>query len=137
MNFYYNKEYRRLIKRIVDYYEVSESLLLGKSRKAEIAEARQVLAFCLKNKFYFSFAAIGRMLNCDHTTIMHSCKKIEDLLLTNERIKFMIDLWKDLSESEKTDIKDCIYLFKDLNHHSLINESGEKTDIVSNLSLTL
>lgn len=99
MNFY-NKKYKELMLLLTDYYSLSESDLLGRSRKARIAEARQVFAFCLREKFHLSFPAIGNILNRDHTTALHSYRKIEINRLTNERIKSFLVKCVDIEKNE-------------------------------------
>lgn len=48
-------------------------------------------------------------------------------------INNLIDLWKHMSEENRNEMNDCIFKFKDWNKHSLLNENGEKVEILSNL----
>lgn len=53
----------------------------AKNRQSESVIARQVIMFILRNNSAMTFKAIGRLLNgLDHTTVIHSCTKVTDLL---------------------------------------------------------
>ena len=53
--------------------------LFSNSRKTEIAWKRQAIAWWLRNNTSKSFSEIGRILGVDHSTVIHSCKKVETL----------------------------------------------------------
>ena len=94
----YNKEYKKLINAIFDYYGTDKESLSGSSRKAYLVEARHIFAYCLREKFHLSFPAIGKILKRDHTTIIYSYNKISLFIDKNQRIKKLL---KQLLGSEK------------------------------------
>jgi chromosomal replication initiator protein len=70
-----------IIKTVADYYKLSISDLKGKKRSKNIALARQVAMFIIRETTDYSTTEIGTEFNGrDHTTVMHSCQKIEDLI---------------------------------------------------------
>jgi len=69
------------LKQIVCYNkEVDPDMLLLKTRKREIVESRQLVAYFLYKKFEKrSLHKIGLELGKDHATIIHSIKTVERL----------------------------------------------------------
>jgi chromosomal replication initiator protein len=70
-----------IIKTVADYYKLSISDLKGKKRSKNIALARQVAMYIIRETTDYSTTEIGAEFNGrDHTTVMHSCQKIEDMV---------------------------------------------------------
>jgi len=70
-----------IIKTVADYYKLSISDLKGKKRSKNIALARQVAMYIVRETTDYSTTEIGTEFNGrDHTTVMHSCQKIEDMV---------------------------------------------------------
>ena len=87
----FNKELDELLNNINSFFGVNKDSLISKTRKANIVVARQIFAYCLRKKFHLSFPVIGDILNRDHTTIIHACDKVEELLTKRKDIKRFID----------------------------------------------
>lgn len=67
-------------KMVADYYDLSLSDLLSKSRARSIARPRQMAMALAKEFTQMSLPDIGRAFGGrDHTTVMHACKKINEL----------------------------------------------------------
>ena len=67
-------------KTISDYYNVSLSDLLSKSRSRSIARPRQVAMALAKSLTEKSLPEIGKAFGGrDHTTVIHACKKVKEL----------------------------------------------------------
>ena len=63
---------------VAAYFQISLDELTGSSRKAAIAQARQVAMYLCRQMTPLSLPAIGQQFGKrDHTTVMHACKKIE------------------------------------------------------------
>jgi chromosomal replication initiator protein len=77
------------IKRNVSvYYNISNEIIESKSRKHEIALARQMAIYLTKQLTTLSLKTIGSYFgNRDHTTILHSCQTIENYLVTDKNVK--------------------------------------------------
>ncbi|MCK4540445.1 hypothetical protein KAU09_04815 [Candidatus Parcubacteria bacterium] len=84
-------EIDNLIECITTSYNITKEQLLGISRVAHIAEARQVFCYCLRRRFQFSFPVIGEMINRDHTTIIHACEKIKNEIIVNQKIQKVVN----------------------------------------------
>ena len=63
------------------FFNISKSELLGISRSKEIVMARQAAMYAAREITQMSLPAIGKAFGGrDHTTVLHSCKKIEEKL---------------------------------------------------------
>lgn len=79
---------RRLIELVIAYYDLSLDDILGKSREQRLAFPRQIAMYLLREEAKCSFPAIGGHLGGrDHTTAMHACNKINELLKTDAQLK--------------------------------------------------
>ncbi|MBM3272004.1 chromosomal replication initiator protein DnaA [Candidatus Kaiserbacteria bacterium] len=68
-----------VVRRVAQYYDVSEKSIYEKTRKKEVVRPRQVIMYILREEFNVSFPSIGEKLGGrDHTTVIHSCEKIKE-----------------------------------------------------------
>ncbi|MBI5654306.1 chromosomal replication initiator protein DnaA [Candidatus Uhrbacteria bacterium] len=87
---------RRLIEIVTGYYDLSMEEILGKSREQRLAYPRQIAMYLLREEGKCSFPAIGGHVGGrDHTTAIHACTKISDLLKTDEQLKRDISLIRE------------------------------------------
>ncbi len=69
----------RITNVVCDRFEVQEKMLYSKSRKKEIAQARQVAMYFAKKLTDKSLAEIGlNMGNRNHATVLHAIKMVND-----------------------------------------------------------
>lgn len=67
-------------KTVAEYYKIRLSDLLGKSRSRSLARPRQLAMAMAKDLTDRSLPEIGRAFGGrDHTTVMHACKRINEL----------------------------------------------------------
>ncbi len=80
-----------IVKKVSEISSVNEDDIVGKSRKMEIAEARQVSMFLCRDIMGISLNNIGMFFGGrDHTTVMHALKTINKKQSTDDRMKRMI-----------------------------------------------
>jgi chromosomal replication initiator protein len=77
-------ELEMIITTIENLLDVERKKIFGKSRKKNVVLARQVLIYILKNDFGRSITEIGKLINRTHSTVIHSLKKIEKSISSNE-----------------------------------------------------
>ena len=69
-----------------EFYNMETDLLIGKSRKRPIVDARQVAMHFCKQMTQHSLEAIGRRFGGrDHSTVIHACKAIQARIDTDPR----------------------------------------------------
>lgn len=87
---------RKVIQMVAEFYDLKERDLLTSSRKKEIVRPRQIAMYLLREELKNSFPFIGRKFNGkDHTTAIHSYKKILNELKQNKKLEEEIGLIKE------------------------------------------
>ena len=91
-----------IIRMVADFYKLSLSDLKGKKRSKNIALARQVAMFVIREVTEYSTTEIGvEFGGRDHTTVMHSCQKIEQMVKFDPSFDASIQkLLREARESE-------------------------------------
>lgn len=75
-------------KLVCEYFAVSYEKLLHKTRKREIVQARQITMYLAKAFTKNSLKTIGEHFGGrDHTTVIHSCQTVKDLMDTDAVFK--------------------------------------------------
>ncbi|MDR1019763.1 MAG: chromosomal replication initiator protein DnaA [Synergistaceae bacterium] len=66
--------------------------LVSTKRTSDLALARQIAMYLARDRLNDSLQQIGYAFNKkDHTTVLHACKKIEELVKSNIRVKTIVD----------------------------------------------
>ena len=69
-----------IISQVCKFYNVDEIILRGSQRTKNVAEARQIAMYLIRMLTNLSLPDIGEQFAKDHTTVMHSIKKVEQML---------------------------------------------------------
>jgi chromosomal replication initiator protein len=87
---------KKIIQVVADFYDLREKDLLTTSRKKEIVRPRQIAMFLLRQELKSSFPFIGRKFSGkDHTTAIHSYKKILNEIDKDKKLEEEISLIKE------------------------------------------
>jgi len=87
---------KKIIQSVAEFYDLKEKDLLTSSRKKEIVKPRQIAMFLLRKELKNSFPFIGRRFNGkDHTTAIHSYKKVLREIGENKKFEEEIQLIKE------------------------------------------
>lgn len=81
-------------KTVTLYFELEKGALTSKSRKANIVRPRQLAMYIARELTDHSLPEIGRAFFRDHSTVMHSCQKIQEELEGNLRLQRDLDAIK-------------------------------------------
>lgn len=89
---------QKIINTVADYYKLSPSDLIGKTRVGQVALARHIAMYLIRINIDIPLIKIGSMFGGrDHTTVMNGILKVENMLKTDETLKAVInDLQKAL-----------------------------------------
>ena len=75
-------------KIVCEYFDVTYEKVLSKTRKREIVQARQITMYLSKAFTKNSLKTIGDHFGGrDHTTVIHSCQTVKDLMDTDTLFK--------------------------------------------------
>lgn len=87
-------------EQVEQYYRVSHADLIGKKRSRDIAHARHVAIYLCRQMLDIPYADIGKKFNRDHTSIMYSVEKIEELADKDRDVQEELDIIiKEIRES--------------------------------------
>ena len=77
-----------IIAAVAHRFDMEEDILIGRNRSKEIAHARQVAMYLIREETSTSLPKIGSALGGrDHSTILYGYEKINDQLDTNEALR--------------------------------------------------
>ncbi len=86
----------RIQKVVADFFQISVEDLKGKKRSSNVAFPRQIAMYLSRTLLNESFERIGLEFGGkDHSTVMHSCDKIEDECNTKEETRNTIEKIKE------------------------------------------
>lgn len=81
-----------VVKKVSEISNVSEIEIVGKSRKMEVAEARQVSMYLCRKIIGTSLNNIGVFFGGrDHSTVIHAVKTIDEKIINKKHIKEQIE----------------------------------------------
>lgn len=81
----------KVLQEVAKKYSVEITDLKGKCRSKDIVVPRQVAMFIMRELTDYSLPAIGKSIGGkDHTTVMHSCKKIEEKMASDKAFSAQI-----------------------------------------------
>ena len=73
--------------KVCEYYEIENTVLFSKSRKREISDARQIVAYLAKKYTDMPLTAIASCLNRDHSTVIYSINNITKRLGVDKKLQ--------------------------------------------------
>lgn len=78
----------KIQKVVCNYFELSPEVIVSKSRKRNIVQARQIAMYLGRSLTKTSLAAIGESIGGkDHATVLHACNTVNDLIETDKTFK--------------------------------------------------
>lgn len=87
-------------EKVAKFYNISVEIMESKTRKHEIALARQMSMFLAKQMTELSLKGIGSHFGGrDHSTVMHSCQTIENYLVIDKTVKNAYEMIKKQLET--------------------------------------
>ncbi len=85
-----------VIKAVAEFYDISDKDIMGRCRKKEVVEPRQVAMYLLRDMLDLSFPFIGDKLGKrDHTTAMYAFEKINQEINKNTGLNHKILMIKE------------------------------------------
>jgi len=78
----------KIKKTVAEYYNLTLSQLVGKSRMSNMTMARHIAMYLVRDLLNLSFIKIGEEFGGrDHSTVMSACEKVSNLLKKDEAYK--------------------------------------------------
>lgn len=83
---------QKIVNIVADYYNLSPSQLTGKIRTGQIALARHIAMYLIRNTMDVSLKKIGELFGGkDHTTVMNAIQKVDKGLKTDPSLKEAVE----------------------------------------------
>ena len=83
---------QKIINVVADYYNLAPSQLTGKIRTGQIALARHIAMYLIRNMLDVPLKKIGDMFGGkDHTTVMSGISKVDKELKTDEALREAVE----------------------------------------------
>ena len=78
-----------IVDTVCEYFNITREILLSKSRKRQIVQARQIAMYECRNLIpNCSLSTIGSELGGkDHATVLHACTTVQDLMSTDKAFR--------------------------------------------------
>ncbi len=86
----------QIIRSVAEFYNLAVSDLVGRVRKKEIVEPRQIAMYLIRDMLDMSYPHIGEKLGKDHTTAIHAVRKINQEVNRNSSLNQKIISIKEL-----------------------------------------
>ncbi len=87
---------------VCDYFNINRDMMLSKTRKREIVQARQIAMYLGRSLTKTSLAAIGAQIGGkDHATVLHACSTVSDLIETDRNFKQYVSDIEKLLKAEQ------------------------------------
>ena len=85
-------------KVVCEYFNLTRDMLVAKTRKRQIVQARQIAMYMSRNLINCSLSTIGAEIGGkDHATVLHACSTVADLMSTDKTFKqYVSDIKKML-----------------------------------------
>lgn len=78
----------KVMQCVCEYFSITKEMLLSKSRKRQIVQARQIAMFLSRSQINCSLSTIGAEVGGkDHATVLHACSTVSDLIETDKTFK--------------------------------------------------
>ena len=80
----YAPEY--IIGKVADFYDISPEDVIGKGKTKDVANARQISTYLIRKLTGQTLEQIGEVMGRDHTTVLHSIRKVEENLQNDPKL---------------------------------------------------
>ena len=79
-------------KKVAQYFKITPQDMKAKKRTRVVVYPRQIAMYLSRNLTDLSLVEIGHFFGGrDHTTVLHACEKIEGVLTTDEKVRWVVD----------------------------------------------
>jgi chromosomal replication initiator protein len=86
-------QFKHIIEAVSEFYNIDNKQLLSKGRRKEIARARQIAMYLMRNELNASYPGIGEQFGGrDHTTALHAFEKISREIDENGKLQEEVTL---------------------------------------------
>lgn len=109
---------------------VSVEKIKSKDRFRSIVVVRQIYCYIARKYFCYTLLEIGKSVNRDHTSVIHSCELIETMLQLKDPLITQLyeKVMEKLKKERKTEIMVSIMFNDMVNPNAVLHEISTKYD---------
>lgn len=74
------KHARQIVDNVCDFYSLTIAQVKGKCRLRGYVKARFIAIYIIRKRTGLTLKEIGRLFHRDHTSIIHACQTIEEVI---------------------------------------------------------
>lgn len=96
--------YKSIIDAVAEKFYVSVEKLKAKKRTPNVVKARNVCFYIIHKRIGNSSTSTGNIFDKDHATVLHGCRRVEKIILKDEKLSIFIDkivFWYKINKSNK------------------------------------
>ena len=75
-----------IIGKVADFFDISPEEVIGKGKTKNVANARQISTYLIRKLTGQTLEQIGEVMGRDHTTVLHSIRKVEETLQNDPKL---------------------------------------------------
>ena len=75
-----------VISQVCKFYSIDESVLRGTLKKKNVAEARQMAMYLIRNLTNLSLPDIGKEFGRDHSTVLYAIRRVETAIKAKDKV---------------------------------------------------
>ena len=75
-----------VISQVCKFYSIDESVLRGTIKKKNVAEARQMAMYLIRNLTNLSLPDIGKEFGRDHSTVLYAIRRVETAIKAKDKV---------------------------------------------------
>tara|TARA_R110001632_G_scaffold208195_1_gene332533 strand:- start:2989 stop:3660 length:672 start_codon:yes stop_codon:yes gene_type:complete len=102
------KTLNAIMNMVCRYYSIDKELVLGRKRDRELVIARQMFCWLARRYTRSTFKLMGEFIDRNHATVIHSIRKVDELVDFDRELKYDRDTIVDMNP-QLHDINSLIY----------------------------
>jgi hypothetical protein len=109
-----NINFEKVIREVLAYYDMTDDSMFRKSKKMVYAEPRQLCQYFMWVKSKLTKSAIARIFRCNHATVIHNIKVIENTITWDKEFKELVRILETRIEGhiDKTEVEKVIHEYR-------------------------
>jgi len=109
-----NINFEKVIREVLAYYDMEDNSLFRKSKKMIYAEPRQICQYFMYHKSKLTKSAVARIFRCNHATVIHNIKVVENSTEWDKDFKKLIQILETRIEGhiDKTEVEKVIHEYR-------------------------
>lgn len=93
-----------ILHHTTEIFGIRQRDIMSERRQQDIVRARHAAMYAMRELTGYSLPQIGRAFKRDHTTIIHACRRVEDIAIRNEdyrsKVNALVEVCRPVAEND-------------------------------------